>query len=224
MKRLMVACVGMVACVVMLAGSLVAVGQGPPPAELSQPEPAPQSPPQPPEQPAPAQPPAEQPVPPPAEQPMPEEPPMPEELEDDEPATVWLLEEREWDFGQVVSVYQPVRGVYMAETRSAVWMLELARDLFPGEAGLHSGMRETPFRLLLLDEDRTVVDVALAMKMTTVTGKQGDRVLLSVLLPENGDFDKVATIRVERRTQVGFPLTDILIDPAALSRPIAIPE
>jgi hypothetical protein len=182
------------------------------------------------------QPPPADPALPPAEQPQPaEEPPAtvpdpqptldrPADEDNDEPATVWMLEDREWDFGEVAVVYQPVRGIYLTETRSTVWMLELVRDLFPGEAGLHTSMAETPFRLVLLDEDRTVVEATLPLKLTPVTGKQGDRVLLSILLPDDDSLDTVKSIRVQRRTQVGFPVTDVLVDPTAQSRPFVVEE
>jgi hypothetical protein len=143
---------------------------------------------------------------------------------DDEPATVWLLEDREWDFDAVATVYQPVRGVYLTETRSSVWMLELVRELFPGEAGLHAAIQDTPFRLVLLDEDRTVVDVRLPLKLTPVTGKLGDRVLLSVLMPDDDSLAKVTSVRVERRTEVGFPAMDVQVDPTALRQPVIVEE
>jgi hypothetical protein len=136
-----------------------------------------------------------------------EQPPLPMAAEESEPPpTLWRLNELEWDFAEVAAVYQPVKGTFDASTRTASWTLELVRDLLPGEAGFHTATRGTPFRPVLLDAERVVVSFDAKVALSPISGTLGDRVVMTVQLPEGAALANAARVRIERRTEVGFPV------------------
>ena len=73
-----------------------------------------------------------------------------------------------------------------------------------GTIAFHSELRGSPFKVVLLDADRTVVNDDAPAQITMPSGKMGDTIDLFVALPEAEKLREVRFIRVERRTKVGF--------------------
>ena len=66
-------------------------------------------------------------------------------------------------------------------------------------------MRGSPFKIVLLDKERTVVNAGpIPAQITPVSGKSGDTIELLVGLPDAQLLKDAKTIRVQRRTDVGF--------------------
>ena len=123
----------------------------------------------------------------------------------------WSLGEQVWNFKDVLGAYEPVRG-YMESGvdpagnpgNLAVWRLRTVKDLEEGAVRLHEQMRGSPFKIVLLDEDRIIVNADAPAQITLPTGRAGDTIELRVGLPDTAPLKEVKAIRVERRTDVGF--------------------
>lgn len=116
----------------------------------------------------------------------------------------WTLQDQVWDFSKILSVYEPVKGQFDPLTHEAIWTLQLIKDLQDGEATLHNRTDKSPFKPVLLNAERTVIAPDARVRMTEVSGKMGDTVLIVVQLPEAEALANVKTIRIERRTNVAF--------------------
>jgi len=119
----------------------------------------------------------------------------------------WTLGDQAWDFKDIQTAYEPVKGYLEPRGNQgtlAVWKLRLIKDLEPGAAKLHEEIRSTPFKVVLLDADRTVIDADAPVGITTVTGKMDDTIELYVTLPEDSKLKQVKFVRVQRRTEIGF--------------------
>ena len=142
-----------------------------------------------------------------AQQQPPPEPPTPVEAKK-EVTVNWVLGEQVWNFKEVEVAYEPVKGaVYPATSRrpsQAIFRLKLVKDLQPGEAIHHSQIPGSPFKIDLLDENRTVINRELPARVTDVTGRQGDTIDLVVDLPDEELLKEVKHVRVSRRTNLGF--------------------
>src|SRR5262245_6092799 len=75
----------------------------------------------------------------------------------------WTLGAQEWDFSDVQSTYEPVKGAYDPNKGEAVWLLEIVRDLQPGEVQLHQDPDKTPFKVVLLDAERVPQPIIVAV-------------------------------------------------------------
>jgi hypothetical protein len=143
--------------------------------------------------------------PPPAPQP-PESPPRTEARR--EVLIRWTLGDQVWLFDDVRTAYEPVKGYLEPRPNQgtlAVWNLRLVKDLEAGAARLHEDMRGSPFKVALLDAERTVINPDVpAVQITPVSGKMGDTIELLVGLPDDQILKDVKMIRVQRRTGVGF--------------------
>lgn len=117
---------------------------------------------------------------------------------------LWTLGDQQWDFSEVGAIYLPVKGTLDPAAGTATWTLEIARDLSRGEATMHSAVPGSPFRLVLLDDEKTAVVGDLQATITPITGKAGDRARVTVKLPKAQVLERVKLVRVERRTNVGF--------------------
>jgi hypothetical protein len=150
--------------------------------------------------------------------PPPPQPPAPPVEARKQIVVTWTLGEQEWDFKDVLSVYEPVSGtlelnrgpqipaggVLDPHAGQAVWTFELAKDLLPGEVQLHMETEGSPFKAVLLDADRVPLETEMQIRFSRITGKKGDRVKAIFLLPPADVFKLTKTIRVERRTKIGF--------------------
>jgi hypothetical protein len=116
----------------------------------------------------------------------------------------WTLGDQVWDFKQVSTTYEPVKGIFDPRSRTAIWTLRLVRDLRPGEAGLHANVKGSPFRPVLLDAEKIVLASDAPVELTPLEGKLGDVVRMLVQLPAADVLSQAKTVRVERRTNVGF--------------------
>lgn len=120
----------------------------------------------------------------------------------------WSLGDQVWLFDDVLTAYEPVRG-YLEERPNqgnlAVWRLRLVKDFEEGTIRFHEELRGSPFKIVLLDKERTVVNAgSVPAQITPVSGKSGDTIELLVGLPDTQILKDVKTIRVQRRTDVGF--------------------
>ncbi|MDX1948530.1 MAG: hypothetical protein SFU86_24300 [Pirellulaceae bacterium] len=131
-----------------------------------------------------------------------EAPPPTEAIKSDGGA--WTLGGQAWEFKAIESLYSPLTGAIDPKTGAAVWTLEITRELNSAEAAAQSSILDSPFRPVLLDGEKTVVATDARVKITPVSGKLGDRVRMTVQLPKAEVLGTVKTIRVERRTQLGF--------------------
>jgi hypothetical protein len=148
--------------------------------------------------------PAEQPpaVQPPAVQPQDESPPV--ELIEAARQEIWTLGELQWDFRDIATAYVPVKGLLNPQTGVVEWTLEIVREMSDGEVGLHENLDGTPFRPMFLDAERIALEEDAPVRMTRITGKVGDRVKMTLRLPEGVDPGSVRFVRIGRRTKVGF--------------------
>jgi hypothetical protein len=124
----------------------------------------------------------------------------------------WTMGDQQWDFREVESTYDPVRGEldmnklpeYPNFHGKAVWTLRIARDLLEGEVLMHKDVVGSPFKAVLLDADRVPVEYDMQIGFTAITGKKGDALKAAFILPPPEVWKNVRFIRVERRTKVGF--------------------
>src|SRR5437773_1889082 len=73
----------------------------------------------------------------------------------------WTMGDQAWNFRDVLTAYEPVKGYlepHGSEGLVAVWKLRLVKELEVGAAKHHEEMLGSPFKIVLLDADRTVVD------------------------------------------------------------------
>jgi hypothetical protein len=118
----------------------------------------------------------------------------------------WLhaLGDQTWDFRHLAAAYKPLKGELNPQTGEAVWTLELTKDLTPGEVAVHQSAQGSPFKPVFLDEERVPVKGAARIKLSEISGRMGDAVRVTVQLPGSETLARIKTIRIERRTQVGF--------------------
>jgi hypothetical protein len=141
-----------------------------------------------------------------AQQPQPQEP---QRIEAKKNVTIsWTLEGQSWDFRDILTAYEPVKGHLEPPRGSqgplAVWKLRLVKDFEDGAAKLHEEIRGTPFRIVLLDADRTIIDQDHPATITVVPNKMDDTIELYVVMPDPAKLKEVKTVRVQKRTDVGF--------------------
>lgn len=122
-------------------------------------------------------------------------------------AEQWQLDNRSWDFKDVSAAYEPVKG--SVESRGergdlAIWKLRLTKDFEEGAQQFHTDLRGSPFKVVLLDADRTVINPDLPATITPVPSRTGDTIQMYVALPTSEILREVKYIRVQRRTDVGF--------------------
>jgi hypothetical protein len=120
----------------------------------------------------------------------------------------WSLGDQAWIFKDISSAYEPVKGYLEPRTDQAgflaVWKLRLVKDVEDGAAKLHSEMRGSPFKIVLLDEYRTIINQDMSGEITPVSGKMDDTIELFIRLPDAQALRDVKLIRLQPRTQVGF--------------------
>ena len=139
--------------------------------------------------------------------PKPAPPPEPEPvvLVEATKQETWTLGEQLWDFKDVATVYQPVKGALNPQTGVVEWTLEIVKELVAGEVGIHENTEGSPFKTILLDADKIVLtdepEVRLASKLT---GKPGDKVKIVMVLPKAEVLGQTKLVRIERRTKIGF--------------------
>lgn len=151
---------------------------------------------------------ANQPATPPAQPPAAQPPPATPE---DAPLVVaakqetWTLGEQQWDFKDIATAFQPVKGTYNAKTGLAEWTLELVKELSAGEIATLGNTEGSPFKIVLFDEEKLAFDDEPMLKLASrLTGQPGDKVKVAVQLPMAEALGKVRLVRVERRTKIGF--------------------
>jgi len=120
----------------------------------------------------------------------------------------WTLGDQAWNFDDIRTAYEPVRG-YLEPPRNqgtlAVWKLRMVKDFEDGASRFHEQIPGSPFKVVLLDADRTVINPDLPpVQITPVSGKMDDTIELLVGLPDAQILKDVKMIRVQRRTDVGF--------------------
>jgi len=144
-------------------------------------------------------------------QPQPPQPAEPQRIEARKEVIVnWTLgppgHEQVWNFNDLRTTYEPVKG-YLEQHGNegfvAVWKLRLIRELEQGAAKLHDEMLGSPFKVVLLDADRTVLDGDAPAQITTPIGAKADdtnefRVGLDAQARKGAKVN-----RVQRRTEVG---------------------
>jgi hypothetical protein len=133
-----------------------------------------------------------------------EEPPALVEAQYDEDQMIWSLGEQTWEFADLATAYVPAKGTFNPTTREAVWTLQLAKDLTPGETGLQNVVAGSPFKALFLDEEKSQVVGDARIKITSITGRKGDSIRVTIRMPDEATLANVALIRLERRTDIGF--------------------
>lgn len=119
----------------------------------------------------------------------------------------WSMGDQAWDFRDILSAYEPVKGYLEPRGNQgpmAVWTLRLVKDFEEGAAKLHEEIRGTPFKIVLLDSDRTIIDPDHPATITVVPNKMDDTILLFVTMPDPSKLKEVRTVRVQKRTDVGF--------------------
>ena len=124
----------------------------------------------------------------------------------------WSMGDQFWDFHEVDSTYEPVRGEldlnrfpeFPDYHGKSVWTLRIARDLLDGEVLMHKDVVGSPFKAVLLDADRVPVEVEMQVFFAAITGKKGDSLKVHFILPKPEIWKNVKFIRIERRTKVGF--------------------
>jgi len=145
--------------------------------------------------------------------PAPAQPQAPPRLDAKKEVTIkWTMGDQAWNFDDILSAYEPVKG-YMEPPGTqgsnptgnlAVWKLRLVKDFEAGTIAFHEQVRGSPFKIVLLDADRTVINPDAPAQITAPSGKMGDTIELYVALPDNNRLREVRFIRVEKRTEVGF--------------------
>lgn len=122
----------------------------------------------------------------------------------DEEQMIWTLGDQVWEFADVAAAYLPAKGEFNPATREAVWTMQIVRDLTPGEVGYQGTIAGSPFKPRFLDADKTLLAGDGRVKITPISGKQGDTIRVTVRLPNEQALAKVALIRLEKRTEIGF--------------------
>lgn len=148
-----------------------------------------------------------------AQQPQSQQPSEPQRVDARKKVVVyWNLGDQAWNFDEILATYEPVKGYLEPRGNQAgnppgnlaVWKLKMARDFEEGAVRLHEQMRGSPFKVVLLDEDRTVINPDVPAQITAPSGRMGDTIELLVALPDAPLLRDVRLIRVEKRTDVGF--------------------
>jgi hypothetical protein len=119
----------------------------------------------------------------------------------------WYLDGQAWLFRDIMTAYEPVKGYQEShgnEGTVAVWSLRLIRELEPGAAKLHEEMLGSPFRIVLLDSDRKIIDNDAPAQITTPVGAKTDDTIELRVGVDPATLKNAKIIRVERRTEVGF--------------------
>src|SRR5438094_10600127 len=119
----------------------------------------------------------------------------------------WMLGDQAWNFRDVLSTYEPVKGYLESHGNEgfiAVWKLRLVRELELGAAKHHEEMLGSPFKVVLLDADRTVVDSDAPAQITTPVGAKADDTIELRIGLDAQSLKGARVIRVQRRTEVGF--------------------
>jgi hypothetical protein len=119
----------------------------------------------------------------------------------------WTLDGQAWVFRDVLMAYEPVKGYlesHGADGSVAVWSLRLVRELELGAAKLHEEMLGSPFRIVLLDPDRKIIDNDAPAQITTPVGAKADDTIELRVGLDAATLKNTKVIRVERRTDVGF--------------------
>jgi hypothetical protein len=119
----------------------------------------------------------------------------------------WYLDGQAWIFRDIMSAYEPVKGYQEShgnEGTVAVWSLRLIRELEPGAAKLHEEMLGSPFRIVLLDADRKIIDNDAPAQITTPVGAKTDDTIELRVGVDPATLKGAKVVRVERRTDVGF--------------------
>lgn len=119
----------------------------------------------------------------------------------------WTISGRTWDFKDIAAAYEPVRGHLEGrngEGDLAVWKLKLTKDFEEGAQRFHDEVRGSPFKVVLLDQDRTTINPDLPATITPVPSRKDDTIELYIALPNRELLRDVKYIRVQRRTDVGF--------------------
>lgn len=122
----------------------------------------------------------------------------------DDEQMIWTLGDQVWEFGELETAYLPAKGEFNPKTREAVWTLQLVRELTPGEAGFQNTVAGTPFQPKFLDADKTTLLSDARVKITTISGRSGDAIRVTIRMPDEATLAKAALIRLERRTEIGF--------------------
>ncbi|MEX2173164.1 MAG: hypothetical protein WD872_02305 [Pirellulaceae bacterium] len=117
---------------------------------------------------------------------------------------IWTLGDQVWDFQDVATVYRPVKGAFDPQSGVAVWTFELVKQLSAGEAGMHSVAEESPFKPVFLDAEKITLQGDALVRITEVSGTPGDRLRMTMQLPPADVLAQVKTIRIQRRTNIGF--------------------
>jgi hypothetical protein len=133
-----------------------------------------------------------------------EEPPIAIEATYDEALMIWTLGDQVWEFADVAAAYLPAKGEFHPLTREAVWTLQIVRDMTPGEIGYQGTIAGSPFKPTFLDPDKVLLLGDARVKITPISGKQGDSIRVTIRLPDEQALAKVALIRLEKRTEIGF--------------------
>jgi hypothetical protein len=151
---------------------------------------------------------AQQPSQPQPPQPQPPQPAEPQRIEARKEVIVnWTLGDQAWNFRDVLSTYEPVKGYLESHGNEgfiAVWKVKLIRELEPGAAKHHEEMLGSPFKVVLLDADRTVVDSDAPAQITTPVGAKADDTIELRVGLDAQSLKTTKVIRVQRRTEVGF--------------------
>jgi hypothetical protein len=122
----------------------------------------------------------------------------------------WTLGDQAWDFKDILTGYEPIRGHLEQggdgneKGMLAVWKLRQIRDAEPGAVQLHTNIPGSPFRVILLDSDRTVINQDAAARITEPSGKMDDTIMLYVALPDTPLLKEVKSVRLVKRTDIGF--------------------
>lgn len=119
----------------------------------------------------------------------------------------WQLGDQQWDFKDIAAVYEAVKGHVESRSGSgelAVWKLKLKKDLEEGAQRLQEELRGSPFKIVLLDGERTTINPDLPASITPVPARKDDTIELYVALPNSDVLRDVKHIRIQRRTDIGF--------------------
>ena len=144
-----------------------------------------------------------------AQQPQAQQPAEPQRVDARREVIVnWTLGDQAWKFNDVLTTYEPVKGYLESRPNQghlAVWKLRLVKDLEEGAATLHEKILGSPFKIVLLDAERTIIDPDVPAQISLVSGgKVDDTIELLVGLADAEALKRAKTIRVQRRTDVGF--------------------
>ena len=133
------------------------------------------------------------------------QPPRPEAQQ--RQTDVWTLNDQSWDFKDVLTAYAPLKGRFETSENAGplvVWKMQLVRDMEDGAARLQEELRGSPFKIVLLDAERAVINPDVQARITPVPAKAGDVIEMVVALPDRELLKQVKYIRVQRRTDIGF--------------------